>query len=113
MEWEQVQMRPMGEPEPAHDFVAHVKAYGGSYQILEDVGCTVEETGTVGEGGYLEIRISYPPGTTRVFLFPTVICERYRVMLPNGSELREEMCRGTNSMCRIGKQENQPQEEEV
>ena len=100
IEPEQVKLKTMGEVTEAHDFIVHVKEYGGPYNKLEEIGCTVEEIGN------LEVRITYPSGTTRVFLWPATACESYRVMLPSGIELRDKVCRGTNYLRRVEKKED-------
>jgi hypothetical protein len=61
-----------------------------TYRIIEVLhlfllhhGCTLEQ---VNEN---EAILTYPPGTTRQELYPRTSDIRYRVMLPDGIELRE------------------------
>ena len=58
-------------------------------QYLEKHGCVIVEEN---EG----VKIIYPVGTTRTEILPRTMCERYRVMLPDGTELQEAHSRLMN-----------------
>ena len=51
--------------------------------LLVQQGCTLREMGQE------ETLITFPANTQRQRIWPTTISERYRIMLPNGQELRQ------------------------
>jgi hypothetical protein len=52
-------------------------------EILVQHGCTMHEK------GHEETLITFPEGTRRQTIWPRTICERYRIVLPDGQELRQ------------------------
>ena len=48
-------------------------------------GCTIDEEGTQGP----ECTVIFPEGTTRQELWPRTMSARFRILLPDGFELRE------------------------
>lgn len=51
-------------------------------QILLDHGCTLQKQGN-------EYIVTFPEGSTRTLLYPHVLNSRYRIILPDGVELRQ------------------------
>ena len=52
-------------------------------EILAQHGCTLHEK------GHEETLLTFPPGTRRQEIWPRTISERYRILLPDGQELRQ------------------------
>ena len=107
MRTEKVEMTPFGPVMPAHDFIVDVTRYAGTYPELEKLGCQVQEIGN------LRLRVVYPPQTTRQELYPRTMSVSYRVLLPNGTELRETVFQEKkHNLYLITEEEEHSQKEE-
>ena len=55
----------------------------GAQEILLQHGCVMHDK------GYEETLVTFPEGTQRQEIWPRTMSERYRILLPDGQELRQ------------------------
>jgi hypothetical protein len=66
---------------PAESIVLH-GLFPDARMYLEQHGCTITERNG-------EITVNYPAGTTSTEILPRTLYERFKIVLPDGTELRE------------------------